>query len=203
MGLGPSDLVVEVVKLGVPIRVLGAFFRLAIRLQRVAELVQQPVDEARTHRMAQGLQLDRQLAEALRRPSQGAVVRRPGGDRLEQGVEVRQQRHVGVDAPLAAAARPTHTAGVQRFVRPQLLQAANDPSPRQAGRPGDQGHPAMSQRLRFGRGPQAARALVQHRRQGFVFRPQCSFDVHPSRITPFHPKVQHFPLRSALVDTIK
>ena len=197
LGLGPSDLVVEVVKLGVPIRVLRAFFRLAIRLQRVAELVQQSVDEARTHRMAQGLQLDRQLADALRRPSQGAVVRRPGGDRLEQGVEVRQQRHVGVDAPLAAAARPTHTAGVQRGVRPQFLQAASDPGPRQARRTGHHRNAAMSQGLRLGGGPQASRALVQHRRQGFVFRPQGAFRVHPSRITPFYQKEQRLFLRSA------
>ena len=185
MSLGPSDLVVEIVKLGVPIRVLGAFFRLAIRLQRVAELVQQSVDEARTHRMAQGLQLDRQLADALRRPSQGAVVRRPGGDRFEQGIEVRQQRHVGVDAPLAAAARPTHTAGVQRGVRPQFLQAASDPGPRHPRGPGHLGNAAMPQRLRLGGGPQAPRALVQHRRQSFVLRSQSLFGIHTSRITPF------------------
>ena len=141
---------------------------------------QQSVDEARTHRMAQGLQLDRQLADALRRPSQGAVVRRPGGDRFEQGIEVRQQRHVGVDAPLAAAARPPHTAGVQRGVRPQFLQAASDPGPRQARRTGHHRNAAMSQGLRLGGGPQASRALVQHRRQGFVFRvePRADRDCH-------------------------
>ena len=205
LSLGPSDLVVEIVKLGVPIRVLGAFFRLAIRLQRVAELVQQSVDEARTHRMAQGLQLDRQLADALRRPSQGAVVRRPGGDRFEQGIEVRQQRHVGVDAPLAAAARPTHTAGVQRGVRPQFLQAASDPGPRHPRGPGHLGNAAMPQRLRLGGGPQAPRALVQHRRQSFVLRSQSLFGIHTSRITPFRQTCSTYfdPLPYVLVAIVK
>ena len=131
--------------------------------------------------MAQGVQLDRQLADALRRPSQGAVVWRPGGDRLEQGIEVRQQRHVGVDAPLAAAAWPAHTARVQRGVRPQFLQAASDPGPRQARGAGHHGNAARPEGLRLRRGPQASRAHVQHRRQGFVLRPQNALRVHVSR----------------------
>ena len=50
-------LLVEIVELGVPIRVLRPFFGLSIRLQGVAEPVQQPVDDAATQRVAQSLQL--------------------------------------------------------------------------------------------------------------------------------------------------
>ena len=51
----------EVVELRIPIRVLGAFGGLAVRLQGVAELVQQ--DHTMTHRVPQRLQLGGELAQ--------------------------------------------------------------------------------------------------------------------------------------------
>ena len=55
--LSTAHLLVEVVELRIPIRVLGAFGALAVRLQGVAELVQQLVDHTMTHRVPQRLQL--------------------------------------------------------------------------------------------------------------------------------------------------
>ena len=177
-------LLVEIVELGVPIRVLRPFFGLSIRLQGVAEPVQQPVDDAATQRVAQSLQLSRQRADTLRRPTQGAVVGRPGGGRLEQGVEVRHQRGVRIDAPLATPACPPRTVRLQRFVRSELPDTSGDPRPRHARRSGDQSYAAMPYRFGLGGRPQATRAFVQHRRQGRVL---CSqrFDIHTSKITHF------------------
>ena len=183
--LSASHLIVEVAELGVPIRVLRPFFGLSIRLQGVAELVQQLVDDEMTHRMAEGLQLGRQFADTLRRPAQGAVVRCSGGDRLEQGVEVRHQRHIRVDAPLATAAY-----GPDPTVRPiSVADTAGDARPRHARSPGDQSNAAMPYRFGLGGRPQASRAFAQHRRQGRVLRSH-RFDVHTSRVTRIFPKVQ-------------
>ena len=74
--LSTAHLLVEVVELRIPTRVLGAFGALAVRLQGVAELVQQLVDHTMTHRVPRRLQLGGELAHALGGPPQGAVVRR-------------------------------------------------------------------------------------------------------------------------------
>ncbi len=98
--------------------------------------------------MAQGLQLGGQLADALGCPSQGAVVRRPGGDRFEQGVEVLQQRQVGVDAPLAAAAHGPVLTGRPTAVPPGR-ERFGSPTSRSPGPPRQCPHvPALAPRRR-------------------------------------------------------
>ena len=175
--LSTAHLLVEVVELRIPIRVLGAFGALAVRLQGVAELVQQLVDHTMTHRVPQRLQLGGELAHALGGPPQGAVVRLAGGDRLQQRVQVRDQRRVGVHDTLATAAGAPRAPGIQRVLRSQFLDAARDPRPRHAGRARDQGDSPVADRFGFGSRPQPTRALVQHRRERFVLRSYRP-DVH-------------------------
>ena len=50
-----AHLIIEVGELGIPIRVRGAFLCLAIRLQRVAQVMQQSRNHPGTHRMPHGL----------------------------------------------------------------------------------------------------------------------------------------------------
>jgi hypothetical protein len=60
-----GHLVVDVAKLRVTVRMLGALLGLAVGLQAVAELVQQPRDGAIADLVTQSAQLDGELAHAL------------------------------------------------------------------------------------------------------------------------------------------
>jgi hypothetical protein len=160
------DLPVEVRKLGVAIRVGAAFERLAVGLQAVAQLPQQLGDQLMADPMPPRPQLGRQLAHALAGPAQRGL-RITARGRLDQPLQIRPQRRVGVHRPLPASAGPSHPLrgrphGGRRaqLGQPRLDRAARDP-----GHAGDTRHPAPAQRQRFGGSHQAPPPLIQQRRQ--------------------------------------
>ncbi len=121
----------DVAKLRVPVGVLAAFARLDVALQAVAEAVQQLRDHRVADGMAQRLERDRQRARAQAGPAQGrlGIARRR---RLDQRVEIPQQRGIVVRRPLAPAARlPDPVAGERRrrvqFRSPRRIVAAERP----------------------------------------------------------------------------
>ena len=63
--LGPP---VDVLELGIPVRVALAFERLAVGLETIVQGVEQPVDRAFANGMPAGLELGRQLGRTLTRP---------------------------------------------------------------------------------------------------------------------------------------
>jgi hypothetical protein len=124
LALKALDLVVQVPKLGIAVRMLGPLTRLAICLQAVPGLVQQVLHEAVAHLVAHGLQLGRQMAHALRRPTQRRVgIARGGG--FDQPVEIVREPRVLLDRALAPAAGPARAFWPQRLTsssrRPRLI----------------------------------------------------------------------------------
>ena len=103
--LKPADLVVEIPKLRIPIRMRRAFARLAVRLQRVARVVQEIGHQPVADRMACRLQRSRQPPDTLGRPAQRRVrIARRGG--LHQRLQIPHQRRV---LRLGAFASAAHT----------------------------------------------------------------------------------------------
>ncbi len=169
--------IIEVNELSVPIRVCRSLPCLPIRLQRVIVFVQEIGNDPGAHRMPHRLQLGGQFASALRCPSQRIVVRRPRSRWLDQIIQVLPQRRVRVGLPLTTAAWTPDASRVQRFVRPQLLNATKDPLSGHSCRQSHNRDPTVTQRFGFRGGPQTTRAFRQHRSQGFILRSE-SFDVH-------------------------
>ena len=80
--LGPA---VDVLELGIPIRVTSALDRLAVGLEAVAQVMEEAVDRPLTDRMALGLEPLRQLGGTLAGPPQGRH-RVATGHRIDQGL---------------------------------------------------------------------------------------------------------------------
>jgi hypothetical protein len=105
--VGARDTRRDVVKLRIPIGMLPPFCRLEIALEAVAERVEQLGHYRMTDVMAQRLERKRQRPCALATPAErrvGIARRR----RLDQGVEIVQERGVDRRQGLAAAAGPTN-----------------------------------------------------------------------------------------------
>ncbi len=140
---------VDVLELRVAVGVVRPFDRLPVGLQAVAQLVEQ----LRHHPMAGAVPLPGQFrgqpADALARPAQGRL-RIPARGRLDQRLQVRDQRRILLDRPLAPAARAADPAGRQRPrpARRQLLRPDPNGPPGHAGGPRDQRHPAAALRPR-------------------------------------------------------
>ena len=183
-----AHLVIEIDELSVPIRMRGSFPRLAIRLQRVAKLMEQTRDDLRTYGVPHGLQLGGQFGQALRRPAKRIVVRSARRDRLDQCIEVRQQRNVRIDDALTATPRVARTLRGQRRLRPQLLDATRNPCPRNPCGAIDHRDAAMANRLRLSGRPQTLSPLRQHRRKRLVLRSQ-RVDIHAPNMTPITSEV--------------
>ena len=91
-------------KLRVPIDMLAALTSLGVALQAVAQSVQQLGDHRVADAVAQTVERHRQRPCALARPPQRRVGI-AGGGRLDQRIQIAQQRRVEIDRALAAAAR--------------------------------------------------------------------------------------------------
>ena len=95
----------DVPKLRVPIDVLTPFARLDVALQAVAQAVQQLRDDRVADVVAQRVERHRQRARAQARPAQRRVGI-AGRGRLDQRIQVAQQRGIEIGRALAAAAGP-------------------------------------------------------------------------------------------------
>ena len=161
----------DVAKLRVPIHVLTAFARLDVALQAVAEAVQQLGDHRVADVMAQPVERHGQRARTQAGPAQRRVGI-AGRRRLDQRIQVAQQRRVELGGALPAAARLPRPRADERFARRQLTQAALNRRRRDPRRARHLRDAAVADRLRFGRRPQSARSLRQHRRRGRMLGPQ-------------------------------
>ena len=163
----------DVPKLRVPIDMLAALTSLGVALQAVAQSVQQLGDHRVADAVAQTVERHRQRPCALARPPQRRVGI-AGGGRLDQRIQIAQQRRVEIDRALAAAARPSRPAARERLVRRQFTQTALDGRCRDTRGSGDQRRAAIPDRLGLSRRPHPARSLREHGRQRCMLCPQGS-----------------------------
>ena len=161
----------DVPKLRVPIDMLAALTSLGVALQAVAQSVQQLGDHRVADAVAQTVERHRQRPCALARPPQRRVGI-AGGGRLNQRIQIAQQRRVEIDRALAAAARPSRPAARERLVRRQFTQTALDGRCRDTCGSGDQRRAAITDRLGLSRRPHQARSLCEHGRQRCMLCPQ-------------------------------
>ena len=161
----------DVPKLRVPIDMLAALTSLGVALQAVAQSVQQLGDHRVADAVAQTVERHRQRPCALARPPQRRVGI-AGGGRLNQRIQIAQQRRVEIDRALAAAARPSRPAARERLVRRQFTQTALDGRCRDTRGSGDQRRAAITDRLGLSRRPHPARSLREHGRQRCMLCPQ-------------------------------
>ena len=103
----------EVSKLGVAIRMLAALARLRVALQAITQRVQGFSDAGVADRVADRLQRRRQDANALTRPAERRL-RIAGRRRLDERIQIPEERGVEVGQRLAAATGATRVSGRQR-----------------------------------------------------------------------------------------
>src|SRR5262249_31369926 len=136
---GGPDLAVDVLELGVAVRVALALDRLAVGLEAVPRLMEQLGDDAMAGGVPHPPELLGQLADALARPPQGRLWVAPG-HRVDQPLQIGAECRVGFYGPLAAASWPPDAAGAQVVGGLQLVHPRGDGAPRDprgAGDPGD------------------------------------------------------------------
>lgn len=112
-----------------------------------------------------------QRARTQARPPQGRV-RIARRRRLDQGIQIPEQRRIEVDDALAAAARPPGPRAGERLSRRELTQAPLNGRRRDPCGARHLRNPAVADCLRFRGRPHPARSLRQHRRQGRMLRAQ-------------------------------
>ena len=161
---------VDVSELPVPVRMLPAFQRLAVRLQTVAQRVQQPVHAALAHRVPLRLQGLRQPRRSPACPAQ-RTHRIPPRDRIQLALQGRPQLRVPLAQRPAPAQAAPHADPAARCTgsSPPSISRRHRPHrvARQAGRIRHRGNPASANRPPFHSRPQAPRPLIQHRPQPF------------------------------------
>jgi len=178
-----ADLRVDVPKLGIPIRMVGALLHFPIPLQAVPQGAQQLRDLLVTDRMALSRQRGRQRPSALERPAQRRF-RIAAGQGFDQGLQATGQVWVLVHERRPAATRAAHTArGQRRFV--ELTEALEDRDPRDPARATDPRDPAMPALPGLGGGKQSARALVQMRPQQRDLLRQRTVSRHTPSVRAF------------------
>jgi hypothetical protein len=169
-GLVLLDLLVEVTKLRVPVRVLLALQGLGVGLQAEALRPQQASHRIRRDRPSLRAHLVGELAGGLGRPPQRRHRITPHV-RLDQSQQRQPQTRIQIDQPLAAATLPACTA--QRGLTG--LQFGHAPRHRALGHPrgpGQLSDPAVTQRPRFRAQQQATLPLIQVRQQRLQLRRQ-------------------------------
>jgi hypothetical protein len=167
------DLRVDVLELGVAIRMVTPFLDLLIGLKTVTRLHQERSDRRVADGMAHRLKLPGQCAEALAGPTQ----RRLGissGRRLHESVEICCKPRFHRKRALAPRSGPPNP------LRPHsppaaadLLESASDRRNRQPRGASDLRHSAVSERPGLGRHGQAPTPLVQCRQNGCELPFKC------------------------------
>ena len=168
-GLEGAPPPVDMLELRIAVRMLGAFQRLAVGLQAVAQLVQQPVDRTLAHRMAGAPQVLSQPRRAAAGPQQ-RPHRVAAGDRVDQPLQrLHQVRIVGgqrLAARAGSSQAPAVVVRTRRFVGSKFLQPGINGGPRHPSGGGEAGDAATAHRARLDRSPAPAQALVEQRSKG-------------------------------------
>ena len=161
---------VDMLELRIAVGMLGAFQRLAVGLQAVAQLVQQPIDRPLAHRMAGAAQVLSQPCRAAASPQQRAHRVAPG-HRVDQPLQRLHQFRIVGSQRLAAPAGPAQAPPIGVAIRSELvgvefLQPGADGGTRHAGGGGNAGDAATAHQARLDRRPASAQALVEQRIKG-------------------------------------
>jgi hypothetical protein len=163
---------IDVLELGIPVRVALALDRLVIGLEAVAQIVEQSVDRPLADDVPSGLEPLGQLVRTLARPPQrrDRVATSHG---IDQGFQFTKQVWIMIGHRLATTPRRTQPSAGERFVifggqKIQLLQARSDGGPCEPGSLGDSDDPAPAERSCLHGGPEAASPLVEQRFEGDV-----------------------------------
>ena len=153
-------LLVDVLELGVPVRMPRSLPGFAVCLKTVAEFAQEFADERVAHAIPLPRELRRERARALACPPQRRL-RISTARRFHASFERRHETRIEVDLALAPAARSSDACGIERFGVVGFAHSAMDRGPAEPGHPREDGHAAAPQGSRFGAGPQATRSFVQ------------------------------------------
>ncbi len=164
------DRAVDVRELGVPVGMARALERLAVRLEAVAQVVEQLRHGLVADRVAPPTQLRGQVADAPGGPAQGGLRVAPGG-RLDERLEVRAQRRVAPLDRRSAGTRPADASAAESLSRADIVHAALDRRAREAGRARHRRHAAPPDGQCLGPREQPAGPLVEQRRYRQVPRP--------------------------------
>jgi len=171
--------IIDVVELRIAVRVARALERLAIGLQRIAQLTQQLADSLMRDAVAQRLQVCSQIAQASGRPSE-RNDRIAACDRLDQTLQLAQQFRVRRRQRLPAGARPAHAIlqSLSRRFIPQFGNASTDRAARDARHLRHHLHTTTARRQRFRRSKTATSAFVQNGIKGCEPQPNGIFVDH-------------------------
>jgi hypothetical protein len=127
------DRIIDVAKLGIPIRVRIAFARFAIGLQAEVQLMQQFANHRPADLMALRAQFGGEPTQALAGPAQRRLGIAALG-RLNQNQQSLQQLRIAFHQRLAAAAAAANLSRGQLLVPGQLVQPTTDRAGRNPGR---------------------------------------------------------------------
>jgi hypothetical protein len=122
------DLGIDVLELGVPVRVALSLEGLAVGLEAVAEFVEQLGDHATTGRMPHALEFLSQFADAFAGPPQLRLRVAPG-ERIDQSLQVALEGSISSHGLSASASGPTDATAVGGRRGLQLSEARTDRTP--------------------------------------------------------------------------
>ncbi len=173
---------VQVLKLGVAVRVFRPRQGLAIGLQAIAHVVEQFGDHAMADLVPLALQCHRQLTHALAGPAQRGLGI-PTAGRLHQPVQVLAQARVMLDGALPAASRMADAALRGPYGRlAQLPYAAANRPARSSGGPCNRCLATTPGRRRLSGKHQPPHPLVHNGGNRLVTSLNRSFNYHPLSI---------------------
>ena len=160
---------VDVFELRVAIRMLPAFQRLAVGLQAVAQLVQQPVHRPFADTVTGNGQFRRQACRAAAGPQQ-RPHRVAAGDRIDQPLQFLRQALVLCSQSLASRPAPARAHGLgscpSGLLASEFFQTGANGRPRHTGGCGYAGYPATPDTACFDCRPAAPQAFVEQRIKG-------------------------------------
>ena len=189
-----SDLGVEILKLGIAVRMVAAFHRLGWCLQAIPGLVQQGAHHALADRVSLLMQDMGELTRAFARPAQRRH-RIATGVGIDQSFQVPHQRGVVLATllPSAACLSNARSGGVLQFIHAPL-----DSWTRDARCPRHTGDAATPQRACLRRQEQAALLLVQSGQDRRQLLCQLSVIVHRVRMPSCTPICQSYFIAGSL-----
>ena len=172
---------IDIAELGVPVGMAGAFRGLAIALQAEPALPENRAHQRMADRVALGLKRCREPAQALARPAQRRLRIAPRR-RLDQRLQIRNQRGILGNRRLAPPAQAPNTPHQQILADRQLLQATADRTRRHTGRRRHRSNPAIPRRNRLRGRNQAPPTFVEERRDRFKPLPDSPYVNHEHKI---------------------
>jgi hypothetical protein len=176
---------VDMLELGMPVRMLRPLATLPDGLQTIPEPVEQTAHGRGADAPALRRQRGRQLCAALASPPQrrGGI---PAGQRLDHGLQGGGETRLRLINRRTAGAGAPNARGHLHAAR-QFTSAPADGLASQSGRGRDERVAAVANRRRFRRGPEAPPAFIEHRRHGGELRHDRGFEI----VVTSHADLEH------------